>query len=495
MSPNRIAYTLNVGGRKAGISIRLDVAVPKAPSALLRLFHEAAGTWERTHRGQSLRSEQDGDPLPDTEHVSAADYLYADNSFNGQRFHRHLSMLAEHGSIHRFVPQPGAPVEGRDLWGREQETTRLWACIHRGSCHIQGPRRYGKTSLLRYLETRLAVEKRPAVLAEVSACTNASDFFAALATEAMDNALLHARLAGALRELRGWPAAGPASDADQRSAARTRLLAAIRDEPALFGERLLAALAQAKTVLMIDEFSLFLRQMLERSQDETRRVLEILRRARRGSPALRQVVAGSAGLTAYACFHGLGDLLDDLAPVPVNPLDVPHAKALAEELIYGAGLRPSPAMAAAVIADVGLPVPYFIQALCDAARVQAGAATTVEEATVHAAYRERVLGPVGNHLFRVYRLDNQPYPDHLRGAAARILTAVARSAGGATRAALAAAFSAECPDAVAQFDSLLACLSEDYDLEQAGSRWRFRSKALRERWLLFGQMSPRSLIP
>ena len=489
MSPNRITYTLNAGSRKVGLSIRLDISASKAPAALLRLFHEAAGTWERAPRGQKLRSEQDGDPLPSIEQVSAADYLYADDSFNGARFHLHLSMLAEQGSIHRFVPQPGAPVEGRDLWGREKESARLWKCIQRGSCHIQGPRRYGKTSLLRKVEMQLAAEKRPVVLVDVSACANTTEFLATLADEAMDKPLLYAPLASALRELRNWPVPGLLSDADQRSAARVRLLKEIGDEPGPFGERILATLAEAGTVLMIDEFSLFLRETLKRSQEETRRVLEILRRARRGSPALRQVVAGSAGLTAFARFHGLGDLLADLSPVPVKPLDGPQAKALAEELIYGAGLRPSPDMATVVIEDIGLPVPYFIQALCEAARVQAGNASAVDEATVHAAYRERVLGPVGNHLFRVYRLDNQPYPDHLRGAAARILAVAARNAGGATRAALATAFRAECPDVLAQFDSLLACLSEDYDLEEVGSRWRFRSKVLRERWLLFGQTS------
>ena len=421
--------------------------------------------------------------------MSAADYLYADDSFNGARFHLHLSMLAEHGSIHRFVPQPGAPVEGRDLWGREEESARLWKCIQRGSCHIQGPRRYGKTSLLRRVEMQLAAEKRPAVLVDVSACANTTEFLTTLADEAMDNPLLYAPLASALRELRHWPAPGLLSDADQRSAARIRLLNEIGDEPVPFGEQLLATMAEAGTVLMIDEFSLFLRDTLKRSQDETRRVLEFLRRARRGAPALRQVVAGSAGLTAFARFHGLGDLLADLSPVPVKPLDVPQAQVFAEELIYGSGLRPSPDMATAVIEDIGLPVPYFIQALCDAARVQAGNASTVDAATLHTAYRERVLGPVGNRLFRDYRLDHQPYPDILRRTAARILTAMAQNSRGATRAALAAICRAECPEAIAQFDALLACLSEDYDLEQAGSRWRFRSKVLRERWLLFGQTS------
>jgi len=248
-------------------------------------------------------------------------------------------------------------------------------------------------------------------------------------------------------------------------------------------------MAAVETVLMIDEFSLFLRGMLQHAPDETRTLLELLRQARHRAPVLRQVVAGSAGLSSFARFHGLGKFLDDLTPVPVEPLDATDAKALAEELIYGAGLRPTPRMAAAVMSDVGLPVPYFIQALCDAARAQAGDCTVVDEATVHVAYRERVLGPVGNQLFRVYRLDYQPYPDATRRAAARILAEVARTPRGASRATLAAICADKNADPPGEFDALMACLSEDYDLAQRASCWQFRSKVLRERWLLFGQAS------
>lgn len=489
MTSTRVAYSLDTGGRRPGISIRLDVGAPLAPAALLKLFHEAAAAWERANPRALLRSELDGPPVPCADEASAFDYLYAGDSFNRKRLHRHLTMLAEHASIHRFVPKPGAPVEGRDLWGRDGEKSRLLRCVRSGSCHLQGPRRYGKTSLLRWLEQRLAGENRPAVLADVSACDDAAGFLATLAAEAMDVPLLHAPLGEAVPELRRWPNAGPATDADRRSSARRRLLASIHGDPERFGERLLGAMAAVGVVVLIDEFSLFLRAILSRSQDETRRLLALLRGARRRTPPLRQTVAGSAGLAAFARFHDLGDFLGDLAAVPVKPLEAAQGEALAEELIYGAGLRPSPGMAAEVLEAIGLPVPYFIHALCDAARMQAGAASIVDEATVRAAYSERVLGPVGNHLFRVYRLDYQPYPETLRGAAAHILTELARSPRGSSHAALAAMCRRAWPDAVAQLPSLLACLSEDYDLEEDGRRLRFRSKALRERWLLFGQTS------
>lgn len=489
MTPTRIAYTLETGPRRPTIAVRLDTGAPLPPAALLRLFHGATGAWEQANRGTTVRSALDGVTPSGTVHAAAADYLYADDTFNAQRFQRHLSMLAEHGSIHRFVPHPGAPVEGRDLWGRDRERASLLECIRRGSCHVQAPRRYGKTSLLRSLEQRMARDGRPALLVDVSACANPAEFFTTIVAEAMDLPALRSPLSGVARELHAWPAAGPAADADQRSLARTRLLASIEGDPVRFGGRLFDRMASAQTILMIDEFSLFLRTMLRRSSGETEPLLGLLLEARRRSPPLRQVVAGSAGLTSFARFHGLGDFLEDLTPLPVEPLDVSHGKALAEELIYGAGLRPSPGLAAAVLTDIGPPVPYFIHALCDAARAQAGGAAIVDEATVHAAYRERVLGPVGNQLFRVYRLDHQPYPDSLRRAAACILAGVARSPRGSTRAALAEACRRDCSEAMPEFESLLACLTEDYDLERNGIRWRFRSKALRERWLLFGQTS------
>jgi len=486
MTPSRIAYSIGAGRGRSTLSIRLDADVIASPAEVLKWFHRAADGWEKHNPGIAVRSELDGDLSPNATPAAAADYLYGDDTFNRDRFHRHLSMLAQHGSIHRFIPHPGAPVEGRDLWGRDAERSQLQADVRRSSCHVQGPRRYGKTSLLKSLDQALAEEGRPSVMVDVSACTDTVELFATIAASAMERPLARSALTRPLRELRGWPEPGPESSADERSTARTHLLGAVSRDAFRFGQRLLQALAKKRTVLLIDEFSLFLRGMLQRSPEETKALLGLLKQARGGASPVRQVVAGSAGLSSFAQFHGLGAFLDDLSPVPVQPLDGTAAKSLAEELIYGSGLRPLPDLAAAVLDDIGLPVPYFIQALCDAARAQAADGRVVDEATVHTAYRERILGPVGNQLFRVYRLGHQPYPDDMRRAAARILAAMAQSPSGATRSTLKATYR-EAVGAETGLEALMACLSEDYDLDERASRWRFRSKVLRERWLLFGQ--------
>jgi hypothetical protein len=486
MAPARIAYSLDGSRGRAALSIRLEADVGAPPAEVLKWFHVAAEAWEKQHRGILLRADLDGGASPGAAHVTASDYLYGDGTFNPSRFHRHLSMLADHGSVHRSIPQPGAPVEGRDLWGREEERGQLRCLIESGSCHLQGPRRYGKTSLLKSLDQALAAEGCPAVMLDVSACATAAEFLATLVSAAMERPPVRAALTPHLRELRGWPEAGAATDVDARSTARTRLLEAIQPAAFRFGQRLFAALAGVSTVLLVDEFSLFLRGILQRSQEETKALLELLRQARQGTPPVRQAVAGSAGLSSFVKFHGLGAYLGDLSPVPVKPLDEGTAKGLAEELVYGSGLRPSPGMAGAVLEDIGLPVPYFIQALADAGRAEAADRSVVDEATVHTSYRERLLGPVGNQLFRVYRLDYQPYPDDMRRAAARILAVLARSPRGESRAGLAGVYR-KAVGVGTGLESLLACLSEDYDLGERAGRWQFRSKVLRERWLLFGQ--------
>jgi len=51
----------------------------------------------------------------------------------------------------------GRPVDGDDFFGREQESLRIWELINEGNDVILlGPRRVGKTSLLRYLKVTAA---------------------------------------------------------------------------------------------------------------------------------------------------------------------------------------------------------------------------------------------------------------------------------------------------------------------------------------------------
>ena len=446
-------------------------------------MHAAAKKWSVANQAARLRPSISEESSSCAFKYHLKEYIYGDGELNTDRLSRHLTQAYQTGTIHRYIPKVGSPVEGADLIGRRQETEALTIHVTTGSCHLRAPRRFGKSSLLRELERRLIKEEKGVFFADLSSESTAAGFFTTIAIAAMDRDTSRMALAE-VRELAGWPE--PGASPESRSVARKELAGRIVGDPASFGETLLSKFAAAQVVMILDELSMFLRAAFQRSKDEAKDILDILMSFRQTDPATHQVVAGSAGLSSYVHFWGAGDCLDDLPAVDLHPLDRTDALILAEELLYGSGIAPTPAVLDRVLAEVGLPVPYFIQALCDSVREEVGGATGITDpAVVTRVYRKRILGPVGNHLFRVWRLGNQAYPESLLKSAERILRTLAVSSDGATEGELNTAYLNAGGDDE-RFKPLLFCMTEDYDLEELAGRWCIRSKVLRERWAVAG---------
>jgi hypothetical protein len=480
MRDPKISFVSPALGAAGGLSVVLHDPHGRPPHELLRQLYEVVNAWRTNHPEARLRTAS-GDSLPQTVTEELASYLYATGEINGARLSRHLDMLLELGSLHRFGLRPGAPVEGRDLIGRKEAGEKLIQYLAADrSVHLAAPRRYGKSSLLRFVNQRLNQEGRPCVMVDLSSGTSATWFFVTLALGAMECAGCRAALEQ-LPELKGWPAPGARPIA--RSDAGKELARKLGDAPWSFGKRLLDAIAEARGVLILDEFSVFLRAAVQQHPDEAQQVAARLAAARSEAP---QVLAGSAGLSSYIAFHKLGGEFGDLQMLELPPLDRGWGEMLAEELFYGADHPPTAEAVAATIDEVGEVVPYFVHVLVDAVCTAHQPGAPLDRRLVELAYADRVLGPWGNHVFKAYRLGAQPYPSELRLAAARLLGLVAGSADGASREALKEAFDKIAPSVQEPqvLESLLGCLAEDYDLVEQEGRWRMRCKVIRERWAL-----------
>jgi hypothetical protein len=234
--------------------------------------------------------------------------------------------------------------------------------------------------------------------------------------------------------------------------------------------------------LLLDEFSIFLRAAVTSQTGHLAQLLAILASRRRaGSP---QVLAGSAGLSSYVAFHGLGPYLQDVESEDLPPLDPQEGRILAEELLYGAGLRPTAEALEGVLEVLGEPVPYFVHALVQELADDRPAGPVTAEA-VREVYEERLLGTEGNRFFNAFQLRTPAYPQELWKGAERILTRVAQSAAGLDRETLETEYRlGAAEERHGDFPGLFACLQEDYDLVEQDGLWRIRCKVIRDRWRL-----------
>ncbi len=444
----------------------------------LRELHKAVDLWSEARPEIFVRSDLGVVPGAGAARRVLSDYQYAGGAVNGGRLRRHLGMLLEDGRIHTFSLRPGAPVEGRDLVGRRAALMALRQRLENGSVHLAAPRRYGKTSTLRQLKKMLAEEERPCLYIDVSPGINASWLLVTLVQEAMEDPLCRRSLE-ALPELADWPA--PDAGPRQTSLAGRRLEGSLSSNVRSTGHRLLSALGSAGAVLLVDEFSIFLRRALDQSREEAKMIAEILARSRRAPEPTRQVLAGSAGLNSFLLFHDLAAHFDDLEGVPLAPLERQDAMVLTEELLYGERQSPSPEIVEEILEQVGAPIPFFLHAIIDAIREKSTETGRLDTEAVRWAYRVGLLGSRGNSHFREYQLDHQPYPESLRTAAAALLLDMAQDPTGVPLEQLRQVFVKSAPSS-GDFEPLLSCLREDYDLIERDGRWAMRSKVLRERW-------------
>jgi hypothetical protein len=471
-------FWLNDNREKQG---GLAVQIPhtdKPPGDLIKVLTNEVRAM-RESRGFRLKT-QIHTALPADAHVRCVDeYLWAGGACNTGRFARHVESLIQTNHIHRFIPRTGVVATGFDLVGRDNKIKELRGILeNKRSCHLRAPRRYGKTSIL--LSIKELIEN--VVFIEVSDVGSLAGFLKALLKGVVtDKNSYSALLQNQVFKL--WPSI----EALQDTALFNNLFKKLTDSsPSI--ERLinemLTIIADNGTGLLVDEFSIFLREMHENSVDELNRFLEIFKtlRGRKESP-LSVALAGSAGLSTYIEFYNLAPYFNDLCPVDLPPVEEEDARILIEELFYGMDKTPSPAVIDSIMEHTGQgdPIPYFIQALVNETITESGGRKEITGEQVAGAYYDRLLGPAGNFYFRDFLLRERTYPKPCKQCASNVLKTLARRfPEPAPESDLKKYFTTD--DCI--YEKLMSCLEEDYDLVRSDQGCRLRSKVLADRWRL-----------
>ena len=468
-------------GERKGVTVCIPADTNTLPGDWIKGL-TAAARRVPLENGERLHTEMQVAPTSGIDRRPLDDYLWGDDTLNSERLIHHLMDYKERRVPHDFQPHVGMTVVMEEEFiGRRQVLALLEAHVgNKKSCHLRAPRRYGKSSLM----GRLAAKQENALMLELSDVGTLQGFLKALLRACMRHKLASACL---LKQeaYRAWPlVADPAGFSQVFNQAFSDLTNAYSDKKLLDSlNETLTVLADHGIILLVDEFSIFLRDMHDNDRAALTDFLERLHRLRtRREKPLVAVFAGSAGLSTFIELYGMHNLFDDLAPVDVPPVTSDEACLLAEELFYGMKKLPTLAAIRRLVELTGNDdtVPYFVQALASYTAEQTGRKRAIGADDVEQAYFDRLLGPAGNVCFRDFILRERAYPGEYRSSASPILKRLSRSA----------------PDVVAEeelqglctegcdFKKIMTCLEEDYDLVHAGNGWRMRSRVIAERWRL-----------
>ena len=262
----------------------------------------------------------------------------------------------------------GNIASGNDFFDRETELEDIWRYVEGNHIALTGPRRLGKSSLLKRLGEQAAEHGLLACFIDLEGLDSASALIAAINAACPDTRLAnHAKLAteaigdwmGRLRkidlklpggiggglELQAPPDAGWGIEA----------------------RKLQARLTTQPVLLLIDEFAVFLERLITRDTRETEQLFGWLRAWRMGDTVCRFIFSGSIGINTLLERHSLSTWLNDCYEYKLGPFRPQPAQAMLTTLAQREGWQLANGEASYLCDKTGWLSPFYLNLLLDEA--------------------------------------------------------------------------------------------------------------------------------
>lgn len=381
----------------------------------------------------------------------------------------------------------GKPVRNQDFFGRSAEIAELWHLVERDNVLMLAPRRVGKTSVLFRMRDE-PLEGWKCVYLTVEAVDSEARFIARLLKEVYKLkpkgtfwSKLGATIHGVLEHL-GSVDAGPVE---------LKLTEAITRDWQEVGDTLLRLLGgiEARTLLLIDEFPIFVRRLLEREDghERARLLLDWFREVRLDSSVedaeVHFLLAGSIGLDAVVNRVQMTGTINDLEVFRLGPFSLEQADRFLELLGEAEDMPLTPEVRERLLSHVTWRIPYHLQLMfSEIHRAVRFRGKALDPGLVDEAY-ESMLDPNKRKHFAHWdeRLRDPLLAPGERDLLAALLAAAARDPAGIGLD-TARQIRAEVAPTLDE-EPLLLGLGHDGYLVEDGSRWRFASSLLKDWWL------------
>jgi hypothetical protein len=390
----------------------------------------------------------------------------------------------------------GPPVREDDFLERAAETQELWHLATRQHVLVLAPRRVGKTSLLYHLKD-CPLDGWRCLFFSVESLETEAQFVARLlrtVCEAHPGGAWLTRFSVGLRQLLqgfGQIEAGPveyniaqALGNDWRDVGATAL-DVLRD-------------LQGNTLVLVDEFPLFVRNLLDgpgEAKRRTRLFLDWFREARNipqqnGAP-VHFVLTGSLGLDAVVKAVGMSGTINDLDIFRLGPLTATLSTELLDRLSKGEVLPLSGPVRQTILDRIDWPIPFHLQLLFKEVLTEVKfRGRTLDADLVDNAYGSLLSAENHKHFSHwVERFEEPLLAPQERDLKKALLRAACRDRQGITS----GTSMQICRKVASDLDveAILLSLSHDGYLTFHDGRWRFASSLLRDWWLKW-QMKRRS---
>lgn len=391
----------------------------------------------------------------------------------------------------------GAIAEGNDFFDRTTELQDIWRYIEGNHILLTGPRRLGKSSLLKRFAEEAAGRGILAKLVDVEGIESATAFVTEIGRAFPDESIrgyaanARAAMGGFMNRFRKVDVKLPGGFGGGLE------LQAMPDVP--WREQALdlqQRLSVAPVFLLIDEFSVFLEKLTARSLVETQQLLGWLRAWRQQSDvACRFVFSGSISLIPFLARYRLNTTVNDCHEFKLGAFRPDSARAMLAELAQRETYEVDQTVLDHICNRIGWLSPFylnlFLACTIEAARdriLETGSNTPALTITDADDAWDRLLTSRSRFLHWYQRLQRDLAEPQLSFALAA-LSVIARAETGLTQAQLLARLARTEPDPdrrANRLSEVLLVLEENgyvgIEGEGRSSRVRFLSFLLRDYW-------------
>jgi hypothetical protein len=347
-------------------------------------------------------------------------------------------------------------------------------------------RRVGKTWLMKKIAEDLLAAGWTCIHMDLEGMRTEEEFWRSLSREIEAKQELHTRVFShflqRIKQLKDGASEG----------SLTQIVTQI--DPKLFSQTLVESLNDQgkKTLICVDEISLFVSERAEQDAAAARALLYHLRNLRQNYPNVVWLLTGSIGLDVVTRRLGLQGALLDLQVFPLEPFNEPAARAYLEELgqkkRVATPLQFEEDAFPHLVKELGWLSPYYLSHLAGlihpTGATLADGRRTVTKTDVENAFRE-ILKPTYRPYYAAWEehLDKN-FPGEQTERLRALLEVCCQNPEGEIEPTLLARMSEKFPQTLRRaWIDLLTCLVNDGFLVKTGPRWAFRSGLLRRYWL------------
>jgi hypothetical protein len=379
----------------------------------------------------------------------------------------------------------GAIATGSDFYNREHEIILIREKIAAGkNVLLQSSRRYGKSSLLKYIQGNPSRDWKVCYF-DLQGGKSAEDFLELMVDGLMRSKDCVSCLPANLASSQPWQQT-EAVRVELKRHERGKIRAGWRE----YGAVLLKTMETTgnRVLLILDEFSYMLEDMLETDGDEmVQNFMKWFSEERQKAHNVSFILAGSVHIQTFLRHHDIDGKIDDLEPVHISLLAPKTAASFILLLFAREGVSVRKSEIDTMLGLMGEPIPYFLQVFVDL--LSSGCRRRGELSTkdIEDIYYQQLLGPDSKRHFESVKQQLERYERYKPGgrqAAGEMLLHLSEKTGmelGALK-----TIWADHTGSAEKFNEILDIMKDDFYIEEKDGIVYFMSKLIGDWWAKHG---------